>query len=299
MSVHSEVNNFFKNTSGNASLSIRSRSGDTEEGNEYFDLQADTAPNALEVLERADNQTARKEFLAKYFALLKERLNGLQFAYVKQLYLGGQPEKVVCDNLGLNPKTFKRGLQKKLAESAEDIGALVAASDWDDAEVFTRFFVSAPQGWLTNEDAAASLPKTVKGFGNLIDALAWHKYRKLYQKGWYKQRASYNAPRERVLFGKAIKDRVQRIADMSKWLSIDFLKGIPECVGVENFYSTTYELLSNEIFKLYRIVVERVPIVDIVKEEQAERERKNAEWQASRAAEEEEDEESDPEGAAV
>lgn len=299
MSVHSEVNNFFKNKSGNAPAVISSRSGDTEEGNEYFDMQADTAPNALEAVERTDNQTARKEFLAKYFALLKERLNRIEFEYVKQLYAEGQPESVILEQLGVIPKKFKRGLQQKLVASAQDIGALVAESEWEDAEVFTRFFLSAPTYWITNETAAAALPKTVKGFGNLIDALARHKYLKLYKKGWYKQRQAYNAPRERVLFGKAIKDRVQRVTDMFKWFSIDFLKGIPESVGVENFYSTMYKTLSDEILKLHRIVVERVPIVDIVKEEQAERARKAEEYQARRAAEVDEDEEGAPVGAAV
>ncbi len=298
MSVHSEVNNFFKNKSGNAPAFISSRSGDKEEGNEYFDLRADPAPNSLEVLEENDSQTARQAFLQSYFKLLKERLNRFEFEYVKQLYVEGQPEKVIIDRLGINPKKFKRGLQQKLVASAEDIGALVAASEWEDAELFTRFFLSPVQGWLINETAAEALPKTVKGFGNLIDALARHRYLKLYKKGWYKQRESYNVP-PRLLFCKNLQERVQYITSMFKWFNPEFLKGIPEAVGVEIFYSTTYELISNELLKLYRIVVERVPIVDIMKEEQAERARKAEEYQARRAAEVDEDEEGAPVGAAV
>ncbi|MDE7301467.1 MAG: hypothetical protein K2N47_04775, partial [Clostridia bacterium] len=119
---------------------------------------------------------------------LKERLNRFEFEYVKQLYAEGQTERVVFDNLGLNPKKFKRGLMKKLTASAADIDALVAASDWDDAELFAQCFLSAPQD-IQDVNELQYLPKTVKGFGNLIERLAYRRYRKLYQKGWYRRRA--------------------------------------------------------------------------------------------------------------
>ena len=140
MSVHSEVNNLFKNKSGNAPLSVRSRSGDTEDGNEYFDMRASGELSPFEVVAQSEQQNARKKFLLKYFTLLKERLNRFEFEYVRQLYAEGQAESVICENLGLNPKKFKRVLQKKLSASAGDIAALVEASDWDDAELFSQCF---------------------------------------------------------------------------------------------------------------------------------------------------------------
>ena len=180
MSVHSEVNNLIKNKSGNACLSVSSRSGDTEEGNEYFDMCASGEPSPFEVLDREEQQSARKKFLVRYFTLLKERLNRFEFEYVRQLYAEGQAESVICDNLGLNRNKFKRLLQKKLSASSGDISALVEASDWDDAELFSKCFLSAPQD-IQDVNEINFLPKTVKGFGNLIERLAYRRYRKIYK----------------------------------------------------------------------------------------------------------------------
>lgn len=291
MSVHNEVNNLFKNTLGDAPLSIRSRSGDTEDGNAYFDMRASTAPNALEVLEEKDGSTARKKFLYAYFTLLKERLNRFEFEYVKQLYVEGQAESVICNNLGLNPKKFKRGLQKKLSASGADIAALVEASDWDDAELFSKCFLSAPQD-IQDVNELAYLPKTVKGFGNLIERLAYRRYRKIYKKEWYRRR-DYTRIRPSTrynrgdYYNRTVKGLVEAITVMFRTFSYDFLKEAADTLNAEQdkstfelFFRAMYDSLNNCIQKLYQIVIERIPPEQIEQaERQAGEERRRA-WEA-------------------
>lgn len=108
MSVHSELGNLLKNVSGNAPSSIQSRTGEAENGGEYFDIQTAAEPSPYDVVSYNEQSTARKEFLIKYFTLLKERLNRFEFEYIKQLYSEGQAENVICENLGLNPKNLKK-----------------------------------------------------------------------------------------------------------------------------------------------------------------------------------------------
>ena len=69
MSVHSELQNLLKNKSGNAPAVISSRSGDVEEGAEYFDMRTSGEPNALEIIEQKEEalkkqneSAARKQF---------------------------------------------------------------------------------------------------------------------------------------------------------------------------------------------------------------------------------------------
>lgn len=287
MSVHSEVQNLYRNKSGNAALSIHSRSGDTEEGAEYFDLRASTAPNALEVLEQTDSQTARKKFLCAYFTLLKERLNRFEFEYVKQLYAEGQAESVICDNLGLNPRKFKRGLQKKLTASAADISALVEASDWDDAELFAHCFLSAPQD-IQDANEAAYLPKTVKGFGNLIERLAYRRYRKIYKAEWYKRRPNYNRTPlsyfKSVSFRFNVGKRLKVLLQLFRTFSYEFMFNSLafDCMGLapanaeklplfEQSYRVFYNSFMESLQELCKIV-EGVPIAEAEQPETEEHE---------------------------
>lgn len=301
MSVHSEVNNLFKNKSGNAPLAVRSRSGDTEDGNSYFDMRASGELSPFEVVAQSEQQTARKKFLLQYFTLLKERLNRFEFEYVRQLYAEGQAESVICENLGLNPKKFKRVLQKKLSASAADITALVEASDWDDAELFSQCFLSAPQD-IQDVNEINFLPKTVKGFGNLIERLAYRRYRKIYKAEWYKRR-DYTAPTIRAgkggyIYNRYVKERVRSIAAMFRTMSYDFLFGAAaafnvepdreQLAGFERFYNSIHNTLSECIDGLYQIVVDGVPIEEI---ERAERERYEERRRAFN-----EDQESDTDG---
>lgn len=169
MSVHSELQNVLKNRSGNAALNVRSRSGDSEEGNALFDLMPSAAPSAFEVVTQSEQQEARKQFLARYFTLLKSWLNRFEFEYVKQLYLEGRDEKTVFDMLGLQPKKFKKALTKKLAAHTEEVQELAEASEWEDAELFSRCFLAAPKDIARDAALMQSTPK-IKGFGNLIKA---------------------------------------------------------------------------------------------------------------------------------
>lgn len=177
MSVHSEVNNLLKNKLGNAPLSIYSRSGDTEDGEEYFARRASTDPNALEIMEEKDERRARQKFLYKYFALLKQWLNRFEFEFVKQLYVEGRDENIVFKKLGLSPKLFKNNLQSKLAEHSDEIQELVERSEWKDAELFSRCFLASPATISRDENLCVSEPKTVKGFGNLIKAIINKEHR--------------------------------------------------------------------------------------------------------------------------
>ncbi len=277
MSVHSEVNNLIKNKSGNACLSVSSRSGDTEEGNEYFDMCASGEPSPFEVLDREEQQSARKKFLVRYFTLLKERLNRFEFEYVRQLYAEGQAESVICDNLGLNRNKFKRLLQKKLSASSGDISALVEASDWDDAELFSKCFLSAPQD-IQDVNEINFLPKTVKGFGNLIERLAYRRYRKIYKAEWYRRRDSYSRISSvRREYGRKIKERVNALAAMYRTMSYDILFNTAtvfelnpdreKLAEFERFYNSVYGVVMNCIQGLYQIIVEGVKIEEV---EQAE-----------------------------
>lgn len=278
MSVHSEVNNLFKNKSGNAPLAVRSRSGDTEDGNSYFDMRASGELSPFEVVAQSEQQNARKKFLLQYFTLLKERLNRFEFEYVRQLYAEGQAESVICENLGLNPKKFKRVLQKKLSASADDIAALVEASDWDDAELFSQCFLSAPQD-IQDVNEINFLPKTVKGFGNLIERLAYRRYRKIYKAEWYKRRDGYTrSPSVRTVYGRKIKERVRSISALYRSMSYDFLFGAAaafdlepdreKLAGFERFYNSIYSVVMDCIQGLYQVVVDGVSIEDVEKAEQ-------------------------------
>lgn len=276
MSVHSEVNNLFKNKSGNAPLLIRSRAGESENGNEYFDMRANSELSPFEVVADSEQQAARKKFLLKYFSLLKERLNRFEFEYVKQLYAEGQTESVICDNLGLNPKKFKHILQKKLSASATDIAALVDASDWDDAELFSKCFLSAPQD-IQDINELDYLPKTIKGFGNLIERLAYRRYRKIYKKEWYKRRdyppSLLKVRNSSSFYNRKIKQRIACIEAMFGTLSFDFLSEHLAAFGLEidrttitrfeQFYRSIYDVLLDSIHSLYQIIVDGEPIEDI------------------------------------
>lgn len=277
MSIHSEVNNLFKNKSGNAQLYVRTCSGDTENSKEYFDILPSGEPSAFECLTQDEQKVARKKFLLQYFTLLKARLNRFEFEYVRQLYAEGQAESVVCENLGLNPKKFKSLLQRKLSASVNDINELVAASDWDDAEIFSRCFLSAPQD-INDVNEINFLPKTVKGFGNLIERLAYRRYRKIYKKEWYKRRDvrrdyyTYKLS-PRTLYSMRVKDRVKALEVLFRVMSFDFLlKGFEvfeielhgeQLAEFERYYKVNYNVIKDCINGLYQIIVNGVPIDDV------------------------------------
>lgn len=280
MSVHSELGNLLKNVSGNAPSSIQSRTGEAENGDEYFDIQSAAEPSQYDVVVYNEQSPARKKFLIKYFALLKERLNRFEFEYIKQLYSEGQAENVICENLGLNPKKFKKALQSKLSSCADDIAELVAESDWDDAELFTQCFLNAPRvEEIKDFDVISFLPKTVKGFGNLIERLAYRRYRKIYKHGWF-QRRKFTKPRP-VLneYTRKIKQRVGSIAGLVNCMSYDRLLQFLTACGAEpnkedmelfeRFYRSSYAILADSVSSLYKIIVEGVPVEEIEQTEAA------------------------------
>lgn len=298
MSVHSEVNNLFKNKSGNAPLSVRSRSGDTEDGNEYFDMRASTAPNALEVIEEKDERKARQKFLHTYFTLMKQWLNRFEFEYVKLLYVEGRDEKTIFDMLGLHPKRFKCNLQAKLTKHSDEVQELAERSEWEDAELFSRCFLSSPTEILQDKELSAARPKTVKGFGNLIEAQSRRErylqadsdryyQRKVYMRGFMAGKYSALHPKYRqrngeiFTYNRKIKDRMQSIAAIFRTMSYDFLTGAfaafgleidnEAATGFERFYRSIYDTLSNCIQGLYQIIVDGVPIEDVEKAEQERR----------------------------
>lgn len=304
MSVHSEVNNLFKNKSGNAPLSVRSRSGDTEDGNEYFDMRASTAPNALAVMEEKDERKARQKFLYTYFTLMKQWLNRFEFEYVKLLYVEGRDEKTIFDMLGLQPKRFKRNLQAKLTEHNDEVQELAERSEWEDAELFSRCFLTSPTEILQDKELSAAKPKTVKGFGNLIEAQSRRErylqaesdryyQRKVYMRGFMAGKYSALHPKFRrqspststnfvYTYNRKIKDRMQSIAAIFRTMSYDFLTGAfaafgleidhEQAAGFERFYRSIYDTLSDCIQGLYQIIVDGVPIEDVEKAEQERRE---------------------------
>lgn len=295
MSVHSEVNNLFKNKSGNAPLAVRSRSGDTEDGNEYFDMRASTAPNALEVIEEKDERKARQKFLHTYFTLMKQWLNRFEFEYVKLLYVEGRDEKTIFDMLDLQPKRFKRNLQAKLTEHTDEVQELAERSEWEDAELFSRCFLSSPTEILQDKELSAAKPKTVKGFGNLIEAQSRRErylqadsdryyQRKVYMRGFMAGKYSALHPKYRqrngeiFTYNRKIKDRMQSIAVIFRTMSYDFLTGAfaafgleidhEQAAGFERFYRSIYDTLSDCIQGLNQIIVDGVPIEDVEKAEQ-------------------------------
>ena len=262
MSVHSELQNILKNKSGTTAISIHSRSGDSEDGDTLFDLMPNGEPSAFDIVTRNEQANARKQFLVKYFTLLKERLNRFEFEYIKQLYVEGQAERVICDNLGLNLKKFKRGLMRKLSASKKDISELVAASDWDDAELFSQCFLSAPQD-IQDVNELQYLPKTVKGFGNLIERLAYRRYRKIYKHEWYKRR-DYNAAGYcigRIYLTREIAELIRSAGQITRVMSFDFLCQAAKCYGLkidreelagfELFYNNYYDIMCEITQKLY------------------------------------------------
>lgn len=243
MSIHSEVNNLLKNKSGNAKIAYNQRSGERDDGEEYFDTVESKSASAYDLVVAGDELSARKKFLAKYFALLKQWLNRFEWEFVKQLYVEGADENTVYNKLGLNKKRFKPAIASKLASHQSEVQALAEQSEWEDAELFSRAFLASPSAILADKELSKRQPKTVKGFGNLITAqsrrekylqLESDRYyqRKVYMRGY--MAGKYNAEHSgKDLFKKEIQKVVLQVCATGGLFTTEHIKSLMEVVGID------------------------------------------------------------------
>jgi hypothetical protein len=301
MSVHNEIQNLKKNKSGNATLGIKQRSGDTENGSEYFDLCASATPSAFDIVQEQDERQARQKFLTQYFTLLKQWLNRFEFEYVKQLYFEGQDEKTVFDKLGLQPKRFKESLKSKLCEHSGEVQRLAERSEWEDAELFSRTFLASPTEILNDDKVKDIKPKTVKGFGNLIKAHSRREHylqlesdryyeRKVYSRGYaagkYNTSVKFIAKLKPILKGftgiiRAFSSK--NIELILTTLDIDCDKKMMKMFfDIIDSYNTTLEILVNDLEKYINdenyayTKVQRSRVLNIEEDIKAEDERNEA-----------------------
>lgn len=170
MSVHSEVCNMFYNRSGNTPILASTRSGDISTVDEYFGKIPSIQPSSDEILIAKENYKDKKSFLIEYFSLLKKCLNPIEWTFVKEVYNKGYDEKTVSESLGINYKKFIPNLRNKILVHRNEIDLLVSRSSWEDAKLFATCFLSSP-GQIQSDDKLMQLqPRSVKGWGNLIEA---------------------------------------------------------------------------------------------------------------------------------
>lgn len=67
MSVHSEVQNIKKNRSGDSPIFIHSRSGDSEEGESYFDMRSGREQSPEETVMNDGQARERGLFMKRFF----------------------------------------------------------------------------------------------------------------------------------------------------------------------------------------------------------------------------------------
>ena len=169
MSVHSERQSVLRNTSGNASLKVHSRSGDSEDGAELFDLMPASDKYSPErVIEQiADDKTARLDFLREYFKLLKGILSQSEYFAIKEAFKTGADLREVCNKYSFNYNKIISEVRMKLLESATQVSDLVECSDWEHAYIFARVFVSSSSEISRDRECLESARATSFKSGNL------------------------------------------------------------------------------------------------------------------------------------
>lgn len=178
MSIHSEIQNFQKNRSGDNPISILKRNGDREEGNSFFDLYDNKENNPEEILLNKDQARERAIFLKRYFAILSKCLSPEEIRFLKLKIKTGKPDKLIACWCGLHSRDVYKNIRDKLIAQQENIEDIINCSEWGNAELFAKMFLRSLKENSKDEDILACVPqKPLWDFDELIRIQAYRSER--------------------------------------------------------------------------------------------------------------------------
>lgn len=182
MSIHSEIQNFKKNRSGDTPISIRHRNGDSEEGDSYFDLYDNKEKTPEEIVLNKGQARERAIFFKKYFAILSTCLSPDEIRFLKLKIKTRKPDKLIACWCGFSYRDVYKNIRDKLSAQQENIEELIDSSEWDNAELFAKMFLRSLKENSKDEDIIDFVPQDP--FGD-FDEL--------------KRAQDYRAERERIM----------------------------------------------------------------------------------------------------
>ena len=170
MSVHSEIQHVMRNHSGDAVIGIHSRSGDVENGNSFFEFLPSRLANPSSGLLEDESKAYRVEFLKQYFSLLKSVLSPVEYFAVREALKNGGELRAVCKANFLSPSICV-SIRKKIQEIQEQIDKLVVNSEWEQAGIFTRYFLRSAEDLSHDKKALDEAQQAIKGRRNIADKI--------------------------------------------------------------------------------------------------------------------------------
>ncbi len=191
MSIHSEIQNFKKNRSGDKPITIHNRSGDGEDGKSFFEFLPSRLANPSGELIEDENKAERIDFLKRYFSILKSALNPIEYFAVKESLKNGGELREICRANFINP-FITVSIREKLQKVKTQIEELVEDSDWDRAGVFVRCFLRSAADISRDGQALQEVRQAIqrRGIADKIDeAERLRNERKIRQNGFNRGKA--------------------------------------------------------------------------------------------------------------